>query len=37
MKETTVAENVIGKVDWLQIVCQNISWEEVLHNCFKSA
>lgn len=29
MKGTTVAENVIGKVDWLQIVCQNISWEEV--------
>lgn len=31
-QEKTVIQNVTGKVDWLQIVCQNISWRDVFTN-----
>lgn len=29
MKDATMTENVLGKIDWLQIVCQNIYWEDL--------
>ena len=29
MKDVTMTENVRGKIDWLQIVCQNIYWKDL--------
>lgn len=29
MKEVTLTENVLGKIDWLQIVCRHIYWQDL--------
>lgn len=28
-KTETVIENVVGKIDWLQVICQNITWIDI--------